>query len=111
MEGLAKNTIEENLTGGRMQNEGDPFAPFITKYHGSHDLNNGFMFHFGKCFFKIQFEKDDLFSSLMRSTDVLKCPSKTVLDSSSFNETILVMVNELENDRWQSVGLQLGDEL
>lgn len=43
--------------------------------------------------------------------DVLKCPSKTVMYSPSVNETILVAVNQVQDNTLQKVSKQFGDQL
>ena len=60
-------------------------------------------------FGKIQFKEDNFLLGGLALMDILKRPSEAVLNRSPFDETILVAMNNLEDNLLQPISEELGD--
>ena len=75
-----------------------PVNPLVREALVFKHLQNDRVFQFIKSFFKIQLQDHNLFFGVVAEVKELKSPDQTVLDCSSFYESILVWVNQVKND-------------
>ena len=71
----------------------DPRQPFAIKSHLFHNLKHSPVLNCIKGFSEVKLEKHDFFLGGLTLMYILKGPSKTVLYSSTLNETILITMN------------------
>ena len=75
-----------------------------------HNVDHGVMFDGVKGFGKIKFKQNYWPFGSLALLDVLESPCEAVLYRSPMNETILVAVNNSQNNLLQAVGHELSNE-
>lgn len=69
------------------------------------------MFDHVESFSKIKFEDNDLFFRLMALMEKFKAPSEAILNSPAFDETILVLMNDLEDHLLKAISKKFSEKL
>ena len=85
------------------KNKLHPRKPSVSKSFVLHYTHHSLMLYFIKCFFKIQFENNEFLSGLMTHMQIFKSPCYTILNCSTLNKTILILVNNLLNELLESI--------
>jgi hypothetical protein len=99
MNGFSKHPIENNFGGARREDVIDPREPKFPKTLCLKNFKDGSMLNLIKSLFKIKFKDDHFFLGMMTQVKVFKGPGKAILKGSTFDEPILVPVNN-RNDQF-----------
>ena len=76
----------------------------------THDVDHRVMDNCVKGFGKVQFEQHYLMGLPLALVDIFKRPSKAVLDGPPLNETVLVSIDDNQDNFLQTVGQYFGDD-
>jgi hypothetical protein len=91
----------------RIQPSDEPIIQAILFQHGYDRV----MFDHVESFSKIKFEDNDLFFRLMALMEKFKAPSEAILNSPAFDETILVLMNDLEDHLLKAISKKFSEKL
>ena len=76
-----------------------------------HDVDHGIVLNCVERLSKIQLKQNNRSLGGLALVNVLKCPRKTILYRSPTDESILVTVDNLQNDFLETVSQEFGNEL
>lgn len=81
----------------------------MTKTLGLKEFKDGVMLNFVEGFFKIKLQDDHLLFRVMAQVKIFKGPSQAILDGYTFDEAMLISMNEGDDQLLQPIGKELGD--
>jgi hypothetical protein len=111
MDSFPRNSIKQDFRSARLQNTFDPRNPLMPKTFNFQNIQNGVMLNFVKSFLKIKFQDDNFFLKMVAQVKVFKSLGNAILDGSTFNETILVLVDDRNSQLLKPISKEFGDKL